>query len=212
MFAAFLLTLKLTGVAAAGSLVFGSLLVAMRVSPVPVLRWAGAAYVNIVRNTPLTLVLLFCGLGLGSVFEVSFSDDLSVTNYWLASIGLIAYTSTFVCEVLRAGINTVPVGQSEAARSLGLTFGQNLALIVLPQAFRAVVAPLGSVLIALTKNTTVAAAIGVLESASVMKNLINEHGDAAIPIFAGFAVMFLLVTLPTGLFFGWLAKRMAVSR
>lgn len=212
MLTAFLLTLKLAGVGAVGSLILGSLLVAMRVSPIPVLRGAGTAYVNVVRNTPLTLVLMFCGLGLGTVFEIRFSDDLSVTNYWLAAIGLVAYTSTFVCEVLRAGINTVPVGQSEAARSLGLTFRQNLTLIVLPQAFRAVISPLGSVLIALIKNTTVAAAIGVLESAIVMKEMINRHGDSAIPIFAGFAVMFLLVTLPTGLFFGWLAKRMAVSR
>jgi len=113
---------------------------------------------------------------------------------------------------VRSGINSVDAGEVEAARSLGLPFRQLLSLVVLPQAFRAVISPLGSVLIALIKNTTVAAAIGVLESAIVMKEMINRHGDSAIPIFAGFAVMFLLVTLPTGLFFGWLAKRMAVSR
>jgi len=212
MFTAFLLTLKLAGVSALGSALFGTVLVAMRVSPVPVLRWLGGGYVNIVRNTPLTLVLLFCGLGLGSVFQVKFSDDVSITSYWLSIIGLVAYTSTFVCEVLRAGINTVPLGQAEAARAIGLNFRQNLTLIVLPQAIRAVIGPLGSVLIALTKNTTVAAAIGTLESALVMKDLINLHGDAALPIFAGFALMFVAVTLPTGLFFGWLAKRTAVRR
>ncbi|GAA3234736.1 amino acid ABC transporter permease [Actinocorallia longicatena] len=212
MLAAFLLTLKLAGVSAIGSLLLGTVLVSMRVSPIPVLRWSGAAYVNLVRNTPLTLVLLFCGLGLGTVFELQFGDDVSVTTYWLAIIGLTAYTATFVCEVLRAGINTVPVGQSEAARSLGFTFRQNLTLVVLPQAFRSVVGPLGSVLIALTKNTTVAAVIGGLESANVMKDLINAHGDASLPIFAGFALMFVLVTLPTGIFFGWLAKRVQVLR
>ena len=213
MFAAFLLTLKLAGVSVIGSMILGTILVAMRVSPVPVLRWLGTWYVNVVRNIPLTLVLLFCGLGLGSVFEVKFSGtDESVTSFWLAIIGLVAYTATFVCEVLRAGINTVPVGQSEAARSIGLTFSQNLRLIVLPQAFRAVIAPLGSVLIALTKNTTVAAAIGVIESANEMKELINAHGDQAIAIFAGFALMFVAVTLPMGLIFSWLAKRMAVVR
>jgi glutamate transport system permease protein len=212
MFTAFLLTLKLAGVSAIGSALFGTVLVAMRVSPVPVLRWLGGGYVNIVRNTPLTLILLFCGLGLGSVFQVKFSDDVSITSYWLSIIGLVAYTSTFVCEVLRAGINTVPLGQAEAARAIGLNFRQNLTLIVLPQAIRAVIGPLGSVLIALTKNTTVAAAIGTLESALVMKDLINLHGDAALPIFAGFALMFVAVTLPTGLFFGWLAKRTAVHR
>jgi glutamate transport system permease protein len=212
MFTAFLLTLKLAGVSALGSALFGTVLVAMRVSPVPVLRWLGGGYVNIVRSTPLTLILLFCGLGLGAVFQVKFSDDVSITSYWLSVIGLTAYTSTFVCEVLRSGINTVPLGQAEAARAIGLNFRQNLTLIVLPQAIRAVIGPLGSVLIALTKNTTVAAAIGTLESANVMKDLINSHGDAAIPIFAGFALMFVAVTLPTGLFFGWLAKRTAVGR
>lgn len=121
------------------------------------------------------------------------------------------YTAAFVCESLRSGINTVHVGQAEAGRSLGLTFSQNLRLIVLPQAFRAVTAPLGSVLIALTKNTTIASVIGVAEASLLMKEMIEN--EAAIFVVGGiFALGFVVLTLPMGLLFGYLSKRFEVAR
>jgi glutamate transport system permease protein len=207
---AFWMTLKLFALSAAGSLALGTVLAAMRVAPLSVLRAVGTLYVNILRNTPLTLVLLFCGLGLGSIITIA---NLQTTNYfWLAVIGLVTYTSAFVCEVLRSGVNTVPLGQAEAARSVGLTFTQTLRIVVLPQAFRAVIAPLGSVLIALIKNTTIAAAIGVPEAFYTMRNELQSHGDIVIPIFAGYALFFVVLTLPMGLLFGWLAKRWPVAR
>ncbi|MBG0815945.1 amino acid ABC transporter permease [Planomonospora sp. ID82291] len=209
---AFWLTIRLTLASGLAALILGTLLAAMRVSPLPILRGIGTVYVNAIRNIPLTLVIVFCGLGLGVVLNVSFSDSLSTNSMWLSIIGLSAYTAAFVCESIRAGINTVPMGQAEAARAIGLTFAQNLRLIVLPQAFRAVIAPLGSILIALTKNTTIAAAIGVGEASLTMKTLFEAHGDAVVPIFFGFALGFLVLTLPIGLLFGWLAKRMAVAR
>src|SRR5262249_26365275 len=131
------------------------------------------------------------------------------TNYfWLAVIGLVAYTSAFVCEVLRAGVNTVPFGQAEAARSIGLNFTQTLRIVVLPQAFRAVVAPLGSVLIALIKNTTIsAAATGAPEAFNTMRNQLQNRGDIVIPIFVGYALFFVARPLRGGLFFGGLARR-----
>ncbi|WP_371779957.1 amino acid ABC transporter permease [Streptosporangium subroseum] len=209
---AFWLTVRLTLASGLMALVLGTVLAGMRVSPLPVLRGIGTTYVNILRNTPLTLVIVFCGLGLGLVLDVSFSASLSTNYLWLSIIGLSIYTAAFVCEAIRAGINTVPVGQAEAARAIGLTFSQNLRLIVLPQAFRAVIAPLGSILIALTKNTTIAAAIGVGEASLTMKTLFESHGDAVVPIFFGFALGFVILTLPTGLLFGWLSKRLAVIR
>jgi glutamate transport system permease protein len=117
-----------------------------------------------------------------------------------------------VCEAVRSGINTVPVGQAEAARAIGLTFLQTLRLVILPQALRAVIAPLGSVFIALTKNSTVVGIIGVLEAANVMKQLINDNGDAVIQIFLVFAGTFVALLVPAGYFFGWLANRLAVKR
>ena len=207
---AFWMTLKVSALSAAGSLVLGTVLAAMRVAPLPVLRTVGTLYVSILRNTPLTLIILFCGLGLGSIITVA---DMQTTNYfWLAVFGLVAYTSAFVCEVLRSGVNTVPLGQAEAARSIGLNFTQTLRIVVLPQAFRAVIGPLGSVLIALIKNTTIAAAIGVPEAFYTMRNQLQSHGDIVIPIFVGYALFFVVLTLPVGLLFGWLAKRWAVAR
>jgi glutamate transport system permease protein len=207
----FLWILKLTGASAVIALVVGILLAAMRVSPIPVLRLFGAAYVNIFRNTPLTLIIFFCYFALFATLGVSLSDDLVLNVYWLGVIGLSAYTAAFVCEAFRSGINTVPAGQAEAARAIGLTFAQTLRIVVLPQAGRAVVAPLGSVLIALCKNSTIVATIGLIEASSVMRDLIERTGDP-VPIFLVFAGTFAAVLVPIGYFFGWLANRLAVRR
>ncbi|WP_089153782.1 amino acid ABC transporter permease [Micromonospora sp. NBS 11-29] len=208
----FLWILKLTGSSAVLALVLGVLLAAFRVSPVPVLRGFGAAWVNIFRNTPLTLIIFFCYFGLFTTLGLTLSDDLDQNNYWLGVVGLSVYTAAFVCEAVRSGINTVPPGQAEAARAIGLTFFQTLRIVVLPQAGRAVVAPLGSVLIALCKNATIVGTIGLIEASSVMKQLINDNGDAVIPIFLVFAGTFAALLIPTGYFFGWLANRLAVKR
>ncbi|MFI8106813.1 amino acid ABC transporter permease [Streptomyces sp. NPDC086023] len=210
---AFWVTVQLTLWSAAGSLIWGTMLAAMRVSPVPLMRSFGTAYVNLVRNTPLTLIIIGCSLGLGDTLGVTLGGDtFESKGFRLAVLGFIAYTGTFVCEALRSGINTVPPGQAEAARALGLSFTQVIRLIVLPQAFRAVITPLANVLIALTKNTTVAAAIGVAEAATLMKTMLENESDAILAVFAVFAFGFIVLTLPTGLFLGWVAKRMAVKR
>lgn len=208
----FLWILKLTLAGAVGALVLGVLLAAMRVSPVPVLRGFGTVWVNTFRNTPLTLIILFCYFGLYSTLGFSITDDIDLNLFWLGVIGLSVYTAAFVCEAIRAGINTVPPGQSEAARAIGMTFAQNLRMIILPQAGRAVVAPLGSILIALAKNATIVGTIGLAESSSAMKTLLNDNGDAVIPIFAVFAGTFAVVLIPTGYLFGWAANRLAVRR
>jgi len=216
IFGAFWITIQLTVFAAAGALVLGTLLAAMRLAPVPMLNWIGTSYVNVVRNTPLTLIILFCSFGLAQTLGVTLVDPKSPTsiadsNFRLAVLGLAVYTAAFVCETVRAGVNTVPLGQAEAARSLGFNFGQNLRIILLPQAFRAVILPLGSVLIALIKNTTIASAIGVAEAALLMKEMI-ENTAALVAVGTIFAVGFALLTLPMGLLFGWLGKRLAVAR
>ena len=216
IFAAFWTTIQLTVFSAIGALVLGTVLAAMRLAPVPMLNWLGTAYVNVVRNTPLTLIILFCSFGLAQTLGLtlasrqssSFIDD---SSFRLAVLGLMGYTAAFVCETVRSGVNTVPLGQVEAARSLGLTFGQNLRIVLLPQAFRATLIPLGSVLIALTKNTTIASEIGVAEAALLMKEMIEN--TAAVMVVGGiFALGFLVLTLPLGLLFGWLGKQMAVAQ
>ena len=216
IFEAFWTTIQLTVFSAIGALILGTVLAAMRLAPVPMLNWLGTSYVNVVRNTPLTLIILFCSFGLAQTLGITLADSKSMTsiedsNFRLAVLGLTVYTASFVCETVRSGVNTVPLGQAEAARSLGFTFGQNLRMILLPQAFRSVIIPMGSVLIALTKNTTIASAIGVAEAALLMKGMI-ENTAALITVGTIFAVGFVILTLPLGLLFGWLGKRLAVAR
>lgn len=214
--AAFGMTIYLTVFAAVGSLVLGTVLAVMRVSPVRVLRGLGAFYVNTVRNTPLTLILVFCVLGVLYILQLQLASNDSPTSIrdngirW-AIVGLAAYHAAFVCEALRSGVNTVPAGQAEAARAIGLTFAQSMREVILPQAFRGAIAPLGSVLIALTKNTTVASIIGVAEASALMKVII-ENETASVAVFLVFAVGFVILTLPVGLLFTTLSRRLAVKR
>ncbi len=211
---AFLTTISLFFPSAILAVVLGAGLAAMRVSSIGILRRVSGAYVEIVRNTPLTLILLLCSLGLAQTLGVTFVDPNSSTSiadsaFRLSVLGLGAYTATAVCEVLRSGINSVSVGQAEAARALGLTFNQLLWVVVMPQAIRYVIAPMGSVFVALIKNTTLAAIIGVAEAALLMREMVENLADVLV-IGGIFAVGFLLLTIPTGLAFGWAARRWAV--
>ncbi|MEB3068902.1 amino acid ABC transporter permease [[Mycobacterium] vasticus] len=213
---AFTVTVELAVLSGFFALILGTGLAAMRLAPVPALRWLGACYVHLVRNTPLTLLLLLCSFGLAQTLGVTLVDSQSPTsiddsNFRLAVLGLSVYTASFVCEAVRSGVNTVGIGQAEAARSLGLSFTQNLRIILLPQAFRAVIIPLGSVLIALSKNTTLASAIGVAEAALLMKSM-TENTAALLAVGAVFATGFVVLTLPLGLLFGYLGRRWTVAR
>ncbi|OXM45271.1 glutamate ABC transporter permease [Amycolatopsis thailandensis] len=214
---AFWMTIKLTFFSAIGSLIWGTILVGMRVSPVPIMRAFGTAYVNIFRNTPLTVIIVFTSLGLSSTLGINLASKDSTTSlednfFRLAILGFVAYTATFVCESLRSGINTVPVGQAEAARALGLGFFQVLTLIVLPQAFRSVIAPLTNVMIALLKNTTVASIIGVAEASLLMSEMVENESDSLLLVFLLFAAGFVVLVLPLGLLLGWVAKKVEVKR
>lgn len=214
---AFWMTIQLTFWSALGSMILGIILTAMRVSPVGILRRIATFYITTVRNTPLTLVLLLCSFGLyqnlGLVLVSRESPTwLAENNFRLAILGFILYTSSFVAESLRSGINTVDFGQAEAARSLGLSFGQIFSKIVFPQAIRAAIVPLGNTLIALTKNTTVASVIGVAEASLLMKSTIEFHANQLFIIFGIFALGFLILTLPMGLGLGALANRLAVKK
>ena len=215
--AAFWVTLQLTFFAGVGSLVLGTLLALLRISPVPSLRWAGTSYVNVLRNTPLTVIILFCNLGLFVQLGVTLSSPTSPTffvdnNFRLAVLGLTVYHAAFVCEAVRSGVNTVPTGQAEAARAIGLAFLPTVRIVILPQAFRGAVAPLGNTLIALTKNSTVASAIGVAEASSLMRTLIEFRPDVIVAVFLTFAAGFVVLVLPVGLLITSLSRRLAVSR
>jgi glutamate transport system permease protein len=201
----FVTTLALTVLASVLALALGTLLAAMRVSPVPTLRGAGTAYVEIVRNTPLTVVFFFAVFVLPQL-------DIGLSFFAFAVIAVTVYHAAFFCEAVRSGINAVGVGQAEAARSIGLTFTQSLGLVILPQALRTVVPPLINVVIALTKNTSIAAAFGVVELTAVGTRLANANADAVLAVLAGVAACYLLLTLPSGWLAGRLERRVAVAR
>jgi len=201
----FLMTLRLLLVSGVGALVIGTLIATMRISPVPALRGFATVYTEVLRNTPLTLVLFFCAFVLPYL-------GIRLDYATFATIGLTLYTSPFVAEALRSGINGIPVGQAEAARALGMRFGQTVGLVVLPQAVRMVIPPLINVLIALTKNTSVAAGFAVLELVAVSRQVIQFNGNATIPILVAVAIFYLLITVPLGQLAGHLERRTAVLR
>lgn len=214
---AFLVNIELTLWAAIGSAVLGVILMVMRVSPMSSLRSFASAFVNIVMNVPLTLIILACSLGvygeLGVVVSGRWGDQwLARNSFWLTVIGLSVYTSTFVCEALRSGLNTVPPGQAEAARAIGLSFDQTMRSVILPQTLRGAVAPLGNTLIALAKNTTVASAAGVAQAASVMSDMFEFDPQHLLAIFAIFAIGWTIIVLPIGLITTSLSRKLAVAR
>ena len=192
-------TISLTLLSAMGALVLGTLIAAMRVSPVPPLRWAGTLYVNLVRNTPLTVVFFLVVFGLPEVGVI-------ISFYRFAVIALSLYTAAFVAEAVRSGINSVAAGQAEASRSVGMTFGQTLRLVVLPQAFANVIPPLASVFIALLKNTSIAFAFGIFEGTQAMYKLANANGNAVIEILVAAAICYLTLALLASLAFGALER------
>jgi glutamate transport system permease protein len=196
---AFTYTVLLFLIAGVLSLVFGTLLAAMRVGPIGVLRRAGGFYVTIVRNTPLLVVLILFRIGGPKVgIQFNFVDlvigEIRINKLFAACVlGLTVYTSAFVCEALRSGVNAVPLGQAEAARAIGLPFDGTMRHVVLPQAFRASVPPLASVQIALLKNTTVCGVFGVSEAFYRMKLFTNDEPGQRIGIFLCFALIFVFL-------------------
>lgn len=190
------------------ALVLGIVVGAMRVSPVPIARGVGTVFVNIIRNTPLTLVFFFFVLG----YPALGLPRMSLTTLGILAIGI--YTATYVAEVLRAGINTVPVGQAEAARAIGLPFGQVMTLVVLPQAFRSVVPPMMSVFIALLKNTTVAAGFSIFELAAVRATVSESatRPGTAMEVLLWVAAIFVVLVLLMAWVQNILEKRWRVAR
>lgn len=189
-----------------GSLTLGTVIAGCRVSPIASLRWFGTAWVNVVRNCPLTIVLFFFAFGLPEI-------GINRSYYFFGVSALVIYTSAFVCEALRSGINSVSAGQAEAARAIGLTFSQTLGQVVLPQAFRSSVPPVGSVMIAMFKNSAVVGAFGVGQDLySVGRSLTSSQGYAYIPVLTGVAIGYLMITLTAGLLLSLVERKVAIAR
>jgi glutamate transport system permease protein len=209
---AFWMNIRLTAFAAVGSFVLGTVLAVFRISPVGSLRAIGTSYVNIVRNTPLTIIMVLGVLAVWGQLKITFSPDFNLNFFIYAVIALSIYHAAFVCESIRSGVNTVPQGQAEAARAIGLSFLPAARMVVLPQALRGAITPLGNTLIALTKNTTVAAAASVAEASGLMKTMIEFNPDLMVSIFLTIAIGFCIIVIPMGVVTTWLSDKLAVAR
>jgi glutamate transport system permease protein len=200
------------------SLVLGTLLAALRVGPISVLRRAAALYVTLIRNTPLLIVFIFFRVAGPRVgIQFNFVDivwgELRMNNFFAAAVvSLTVYTSTFVCEALRSGINAVPLGQAEAARAIGLPFAGVMQQVVLPQAIRASVPPVASVQIALLKNTTIAGVFGIAEAFFRMRGFTNNEPGDRIGIFLTFALIFVVLVELVSFASHWLERRWSAAR
>jgi glutamate transport system permease protein len=197
-------TVMITLVAGVAALVLGTLVTIARVSPVPVLRGAAFGYVQFFVNVPLLALLL---LAVFALPDAGIIMPLTTT----AIVVLAVYEAAYVAEAVRSGINTIPPGQLEAARALGLRLPQILRLVVVPQALRAVVQPLGNVMIALVMNSALAATVGVVELTSAV-NKVNLVEAQPIPIFAGAGLVYMAIALAIGLTAGRIEKKVAIAR
>ncbi len=200
----FWVTVQLTVLSFLGSLALGTIIATMRVSPVAPLRAAGFAYVETIRNTPLPVLFVLFVFGFPKI-------GIRYTLFISAVIVISVYTAAFVSEALRSGMNSVSTGQAEAARSIGLTFGQTLREVVLPQAFRTVVQPLGNVWIAMTKNTSIAATVAVVDLTGMTSRLITDTARP-LPVLFGAMVGYMILTLPMGFVVGAIEQRVAIKR
>jgi glutamate transport system permease protein len=220
----FWLTLQICILAGIAALLIGTLMAVLRISPVSPLRAVGTAYVTVFRNVPLTVVLFFTAFGLpalGSNARLLAIPGLSsifsrlgidLPYFRFAILGLSLYTGAFVCEAIRSGVNAVAAGQAEAARAIGLTFTQNLRYVILPQAWKAAIVPLGSVIIAMIKNSALAGSFGVVGDLSqTADSLVSTEGLPLIPVFVGISIGYLIMTIPLGILLDRI-ERQAVAR
>jgi glutamate transport system permease protein len=199
-----LVTLELTVIGFLGALLLGTVLAVFRVSPIAPLRWAGAVYVEVLRNMPLLTLLILVVFGLPDI-------GITFSLFTSAALCMAAFAAAFVCEAVRGGINTVPVGQAEAARSLGFTFTQSLRYVILPPAFRTMVQPLVNIFIGVVLGSSLASAVGVSELTN-RTQVLNLQSAEAVVLFLVSGAIYLAIALLGGAAGGALERRVSGGR
>ncbi len=201
---AFVTTLEITALGYVGALVIGTVIAVCRISPVVPLRAFGWLYVEAFRSVPLLVLLVLCVFGLPWI-------QITLSPFAAVSMGIALYAGAIVCETVRSGVRGVPLGQVEAARALGFTFGQSLRHVVLPQAFRAMVQPFGNVFIGVVLGTSLCAAVGAQELTYATKVLTLRYEEALV-WFGCASVLYIVVTLGGGYIFGRIERRVRFQR
>lgn len=197
-------TLKASLLALIGSFLLGTLIAIFRIAPMRFLNWVGTAYVEFIRNIPLILVVFIFFVGLPAI-------GIRLESFIAGTLGLTVYTAAFIAETIRAGIQAVPKGQTEAARSSGLTYIQTMRYVILPQAIKIVVPPMGNQFINLVKNSSV---LGVIAGLDLMYfgDLISADTFVTFDVYIFVGIFYLILTLPLSLLVGYMERRLARGR
>ena len=186
-----------------GSFVIGVIVAVMRIAPIKPLNWIGTAYVEFIRNIPLLIIAFFFYVGLPAV-------GVTLSGFVAGTISLSIYTASFIAEAIRAGIQSVPKGQMEAARSSGLSYLQAMKTIILPQAIKIVIPPIGNQFINLVKNSSI---LGIIAGLDLMYfgDIVSSHTFVTFDVYIFVGIFYLVLTIPLSLGAGYLEKRLARS-
>ncbi|GMU39825.1 MAG: amino acid ABC transporter permease [Chloroflexota bacterium] len=202
-------TLIFTAFGFSGGLALGVVLALMRLSTFRPYRWFAAVYIDVIRGLPALLVLIFIAFGLPIALDVRIPG-----TYGRGSLALAIVASAYIAEVVRAGIEAVPRGQTEAARSLGMSHAQAMRRIVIPQAFRIIIPPMTNELVLLLKDTALISVIGVTDATKELTRFgrdgVNASANATPLVVAG--LVYLALTLPMTRLAGYLERRARASR
>jgi len=201
-------TLVYTLIGFGGGLVFGLIAALMRRSAIPPARVLALAYVDIMRSLPALLVIIIVGFGLPIAFGESLPDWAN-SNFAAGGFALALVAGAYLAETIRSGLEAVPKGQTEAARSLGMKSGQTTFTIVLPQAFRIIIPPLTNEFILLLKDSSLISVLGIVvgqrELTTIGRQFSNSTGNYT-PLIAA-ALCYVGITLPLTFLVRKLEKR-----
>jgi putative glutamine transport system permease protein len=194
-------TLEASLLALIGSFILGILLAMMRLSTFRILQAISTAYIEFVRNIPLLLIVLLFFLGFPSL-------GVPLDGFKAGTIGLTVYTASFIAEVLRAGILSISKGQTEASRSSGLTYFQTMRFVILPQAIKIVIPPLGNQFLNLIKNSSV---LGIVSGFDLMYygDIIASDTFVTFSVYIFVGMFYLVLTVPLSFAVRYMEARLA---
>lgn len=204
LLAGLLATLEVSALAFVIAMIVGVGVAVLRVAPLRPLRVAGTAYVEFFRNIPLLVQIFFLFFALPNA-------GIAIPAFWCGVLALGAYTAAFVAEAIRSGIAAVPPGQLEAALASGLRYPHAMRLVVLPQAIRLTIPPLGNTALNMIKNSSLVSAISIADILGTA-NLVGARTFSYVPLFVGAAALYLLVTLPSAWAINALERKLAIVR
>jgi His/Glu/Gln/Arg/opine family amino acid ABC transporter permease subunit len=201
-----LVTLQLVGIAFVVAMAVGTLVASFRIAPARLLNWVGGFYVETFRNVPLLVLSIIFSAGL-------LRAGVSLGKMSAASAALGLYTAAYIAEAIRSGVSAVSKGQVEASLSLGFTYRQTMRKIILPQAFRTVIPPIGNLIIAMIKNSAiVAGSIIALDDILKSARIVNSATFATNEAFFWAGVGYLILTIPATIIVRRLEQRFAIKR